>query len=200
MPVGVEALWLQTHSSQLCQTTIVPMLSQAAMCKQLVSEWILWLTFRARCTLMANGCTRERYIVAILTADSSKGGDVSLHSFPSDKKRRKKWENACGWTQLPKGCVLATSVQAVTASEGQPTDTTLIIMEEPDSPPMHLPSKTDAATQTDVVTSDAAVQWLADVHYPVTTDHIYTGQYELEFNKQVEEDSQSGSVHLQWWT
>lgn len=70
-------------------------------------------------------------------------------------------------------------------------------MEEPDSPPMHLPSKTDAATQTDVVTSDAAVQWLADVHYPVTTDHIYTGQYELEFNKQVEEDSQAGSVPLQ---
>uniref|UniRef100_A0A673K9X7 THAP-type domain-containing protein n=1 Tax=Sinocyclocheilus rhinocerous TaxID=307959 RepID=A0A673K9X7_9TELE len=28
--------------------------------------------------------------------------DVSLHSFPSDKKRRKEWEDACGRIQLPK--------------------------------------------------------------------------------------------------
>lgn len=26
----------------------------------------------------------------------NKGSNVSLHSFPSDKKRRKMWENACG--------------------------------------------------------------------------------------------------------
>lgn len=98
------------------------------------------------------------------------------------------------------GCVLATSVQAapaVTASEGESTDMTLIIMEEPDSLPMYLPSKTDAVTQMDIVVSDAAVQWPADVRYPVTTDHIYADQYELKFNNQVEEDSQSGSVPLQ---
>uniref|UniRef100_A0A667ZYF9 THAP domain-containing protein 1 n=1 Tax=Myripristis murdjan TaxID=586833 RepID=A0A667ZYF9_9TELE len=28
--------------------------------------------------------------------------DVSLHCFPTDKKRRKEWENACGRTQFPK--------------------------------------------------------------------------------------------------
>uniref|UniRef100_A0A1A7Y6L4 THAP domain-containing protein 1 n=1 Tax=Iconisemion striatum TaxID=60296 RepID=A0A1A7Y6L4_9TELE len=32
----------------------------------------------------------------------NKGSDVSLHSFPTDKKRRKQWEDACGRTQLPK--------------------------------------------------------------------------------------------------
>ena len=32
----------------------------------------------------------------------NKGSDLSLHSFPSDKKRRKEWENACGRIQLPK--------------------------------------------------------------------------------------------------
>uniref|UniRef100_A0A672LEA0 THAP domain-containing protein 1 n=1 Tax=Sinocyclocheilus grahami TaxID=75366 RepID=A0A672LEA0_SINGR len=32
----------------------------------------------------------------------NKSSDVSLHSFPSDKKRRKEWEDACGRIQLPK--------------------------------------------------------------------------------------------------
>ncbi len=32
----------------------------------------------------------------------NKGSDVSFHSFPSDKKRREVWENACGRVQLSK--------------------------------------------------------------------------------------------------
>ncbi len=32
----------------------------------------------------------------------NKGSDVSLHCFPTDKKRRKEWEDACGRAQLPK--------------------------------------------------------------------------------------------------
>ncbi|ROI33883.1 Transcription factor E2F6 [Anabarilius grahami] len=32
----------------------------------------------------------------------NKRSDVSLHSFPSDKKRRKEWEEACGRINLPK--------------------------------------------------------------------------------------------------
>uniref|UniRef100_A0A671XFB6 THAP-type domain-containing protein n=1 Tax=Sparus aurata TaxID=8175 RepID=A0A671XFB6_SPAAU len=32
----------------------------------------------------------------------NKGTDVSLHCFPTDKKRRKEWEDVCGRTQLPK--------------------------------------------------------------------------------------------------
>ncbi len=32
----------------------------------------------------------------------NKGSDVSLHCFPTDKKRRKEWEDACGQAQLPK--------------------------------------------------------------------------------------------------
>ena len=31
----------------------------------------------------------------------NKGSDVSLHRFPTDKKMRKKWEDACGRTQFP---------------------------------------------------------------------------------------------------
>lgn len=56
---------------------------------------------------------------------------------------------------------------AVSESEGKPTVMTLH-MEEPDNPPVQLvqqsisvqcsPSKTDAASQTDLYTSDAAVQ------------------------------------------
>uniref|UniRef100_A0A8C6K7A9 THAP domain-containing protein 1 n=1 Tax=Nothobranchius furzeri TaxID=105023 RepID=A0A8C6K7A9_NOTFU len=36
------------------------------------------------------------------TSVCNKGTGVSLHSFPTDKKRRKQWEDACGRTQLPK--------------------------------------------------------------------------------------------------
>uniref|UniRef100_A0A8C6LU82 THAP domain-containing protein 1 n=1 Tax=Nothobranchius furzeri TaxID=105023 RepID=A0A8C6LU82_NOTFU len=32
----------------------------------------------------------------------NKGSDVNSHSFPTGKKRRKQWEDACGRTQLPK--------------------------------------------------------------------------------------------------
>uniref|UniRef100_A0A669C549 Uncharacterized LOC109201326 n=1 Tax=Oreochromis niloticus TaxID=8128 RepID=A0A669C549_ORENI len=32
----------------------------------------------------------------------NKGTDVSLHSFPHEKARRKQWEDACGRVQLPK--------------------------------------------------------------------------------------------------
>uniref|UniRef100_A0A8C6LG75 THAP domain-containing protein 1 n=1 Tax=Nothobranchius furzeri TaxID=105023 RepID=A0A8C6LG75_NOTFU len=35
-------------------------------------------------------------------SEGNKGSDVSLHSFPTGKKRRKQWEDACGRTQLPK--------------------------------------------------------------------------------------------------
>uniref|UniRef100_A0A8C6MGS6 THAP domain-containing protein 1 n=1 Tax=Nothobranchius furzeri TaxID=105023 RepID=A0A8C6MGS6_NOTFU len=35
-------------------------------------------------------------------SEGNKGRDVSLHSFPTGKKRRKQWEDACGRTQLPK--------------------------------------------------------------------------------------------------
>uniref|UniRef100_A0A8C6Q1G5 THAP domain-containing protein 1 n=1 Tax=Nothobranchius furzeri TaxID=105023 RepID=A0A8C6Q1G5_NOTFU len=35
-------------------------------------------------------------------SEDNKGSDVSLHSFPTGKKLRKQWEDACGWTQLPK--------------------------------------------------------------------------------------------------
>jgi len=31
-----------------------------------------------------------------------KTSDVSMQCFPSDKKRRAEWEQACGRTQLPK--------------------------------------------------------------------------------------------------
>lgn len=33
---------------------------------------------------------------------TNKGGDLTFHRFPSDKKKRKAWEDACGRTQLPK--------------------------------------------------------------------------------------------------
>uniref|UniRef100_A0A672KU85 THAP-type domain-containing protein n=1 Tax=Sinocyclocheilus grahami TaxID=75366 RepID=A0A672KU85_SINGR len=36
------------------------------------------------------------------SSKGNKSSDVSLHSFPSDKKRRKEWEDACGRIQLPK--------------------------------------------------------------------------------------------------
>uniref|UniRef100_A0A8C6KYH9 THAP domain-containing protein 1 n=1 Tax=Nothobranchius furzeri TaxID=105023 RepID=A0A8C6KYH9_NOTFU len=35
-------------------------------------------------------------------SEGNKGSDVRLHSFPTGKKRRKQWEDACGRTQLPK--------------------------------------------------------------------------------------------------
>ncbi|KAK0138496.1 hypothetical protein N1851_024974 [Merluccius polli] len=47
----------------------------------------------------------------------------------------------------------------------------------------------DAATQTDSDTSDAAVQWPADVHRVVTMDHVYTHTQEL--HGQEEEDTRS---------
>lgn len=67
------------------------------------------------------------------------------------------------------------------AGECEPADT-----EEPDDPPGHVDrppvsvqsssTATDAATQTHVGTSDAAVQWPRDVHYPIAMDHIYAGK------------------------
>uniref|UniRef100_A0A8C6PE97 THAP-type domain-containing protein n=1 Tax=Nothobranchius furzeri TaxID=105023 RepID=A0A8C6PE97_NOTFU len=35
-------------------------------------------------------------------SEGNKRSDVSLHSFPTGKKRRKQWEGACRRTQLPK--------------------------------------------------------------------------------------------------
>lgn len=71
------------------------------------------------------------------------------------------------------------------AGECEPSDTTLDT-EEPDDPPVHVDqppasvqsssTATDAATQTHVSTSDAAVQWPRDVHYPIAMDHIYAGK------------------------
>ena len=79
-------------------------------------------------------------------------------------------------------------------------------MEEPDGPPVQSgqksvsvqcsPSKTDAATQTHIDPSDAAVQRPADVHNPVTTDHVDAGQHEIELVKQVEEDGRSQDLFL----
>ncbi|XP_039869404.1 uncharacterized protein LOC120722458 isoform X2 [Simochromis diagramma] len=39
----------------------------------------------------------------------NKGTDVSLHSFPHEKTRRKQWEDACGRVQLPKDPRLCSS-------------------------------------------------------------------------------------------
>lgn len=58
------------------------------------------------------------------------------------------------------------------------------------------PSMTDAATQTDVNQSDAAVQQPADVDYPVETDHTYTGEHEIELGKRVQEDDVGNSQDL----
>ncbi len=74
-------------------------------------------------------------------------------------------------------------------------------VEEPDDPPVQpgqqcigvqcWSSKADEAAQMGRAASNAVVQWPADLQYPVTTDHIYAGKYEIHFNKQVEEDNQS---------
>lgn len=74
--------------------------------------------------------------------------------------------------------------------------------EEPDNPPVHVvrPSVSvqlstttaDAATQTYASTSDAAVQWPEDVHYPIAMDHIYAGK---DLEKQ-EEDCLSQDLFL----
>ncbi|XP_051972341.1 uncharacterized protein LOC127636023 isoform X1 [Xyrauchen texanus] len=58
------------------------------------------------------------------------------------------------------------------------------------------PSMVDAATQTDVNQSDAAVQWPADVDYPVKKDHSYTGKHEIEMGKRVQEDDIDNSQDL----
>ena len=79
---------------------------------------------------------------------------------------------------------------AVTASEGEPADMTLIIMEEPDSPVLPLTHQS-LIVQCSLSSTDAATQM--DVHYLVTMDHIYTGKYEIELGEQVEEDSHSRS-------
>lgn len=39
----------------------------------------------------------------------NKGTDVSLHSFPHEKTRRKQWEDVCGRVQLPKDPRLCSS-------------------------------------------------------------------------------------------
>uniref|UniRef100_A0A8C6PGB1 THAP-type domain-containing protein n=1 Tax=Nothobranchius furzeri TaxID=105023 RepID=A0A8C6PGB1_NOTFU len=43
-------------------------------------------------------------------SEGNKGSDVSLHSFPTGKKRRRQWEDACGGTQLPKDPLLCSQL------------------------------------------------------------------------------------------
>ncbi|KAJ8364951.1 hypothetical protein SKAU_G00137820 [Synaphobranchus kaupii] len=82
-----------------------------------------------------------------------------------------------------------------------------LIMEEPDNPLVQSvqqslsvqcsPSKTDAATQTDIETSDAAVQWPGDVHYPVTTDYVYTALLtRLHYQSDLEGRSRRNNLRL----
>ena len=89
---------------------------------------------------------------------------------------------------------------AASVTLGKPSDTPLVTEEADNSPLQSVkqsvsvtlqcsPNMTDAATQTDSDTSDAAVQWLADVHQVVTMDHAYTDKRDLD--KQEEEDTQS---------
>ena len=47
-----------------------------------------------QCHTAAFGCSFQ--------SKGNEGSNVSLHSFPCDKKRRKKWDSACGRIQLPK--------------------------------------------------------------------------------------------------
>nr|XP_015810537.2 uncharacterized protein LOC107382745 [Nothobranchius furzeri] len=196
----------------------------------------------------------------------NKGTGVSLHSFPTDKKRRKQWEDACGRTQLPKdprlcsrhfspgafeaysrprllkeltgaagyerrlqlnalptvfphkepklprkeremraknhknrhrpetlAAVLSRHPAPAAAASGEPSDTPLVTDEAQNSP---LPSLsvatqysncTDAATQTDSDTPDAAAQWSADVQRVVTGEHAYAEKRGLD--QQEEEDT-----------
>lgn len=75
---------------------------------------------------------------------------------------------------LLSACNVKQRPPAVTTAEGEPTDTTLVIMEEPDSPSVLLLTQSRSArcSQTDKVTPEARTQWAADVRYPVTADHI----------------------------
>ncbi len=91
-----------------------------------------------------------------------------------------------------------TPVVAASVTLGEPSDTPLITEEADNSPLQSVqqsvsvqcsPNMTDAATQTDSDTSDAAVQWPADVHQVVTMDHAYTDKRELD--NQEEEDTRS---------
>uniref|UniRef100_A0A3B4GY63 THAP-type domain-containing protein n=1 Tax=Pundamilia nyererei TaxID=303518 RepID=A0A3B4GY63_9CICH len=50
-----------------------------------------------------------RSLWSIKVPSRNKGTDVSLHSFPQEKTRRKKWEDACGRVQLPKDPRLCSS-------------------------------------------------------------------------------------------
>lgn len=112
----------------------------------------------------------------------------------SKKRQRQEMLDA-----LPLACNVKQPAPALTTSEGEPMDTTLIIKEKPNSPPVLpliqsisaqcFPSKADAATQT---IADAAAQWPVDRHYPVTADHIYAGKHQIELDKvlTLEEDSQ----------
>ncbi|KAG1934115.1 hypothetical protein F2P79_020247 [Pimephales promelas] len=205
----------------------------------------------------------------------NKGSDVSLHSFPKEKKIRNEWEVACGRVQLPKDPRLCSrhfspdafevfsrlkeltgaasykrrlkpnAVPSIfphkkhkrphTASESRANkrerqaavDTLLLGCKQPapavakeessgttpimevmltENPPDAVnestvtlslqcsPSMADAATQTEVSQSDAAVQWPADVDYPVKMDHIYTGVGEIEIG--VQEDDIDNSQDL----
>lgn len=200
----------------------------------------------------------------------NKETDISLHSFPHDKKRRRAWEYACGRAQLPKDPRLCSrhftpdafesfsrlrlqkeligtcykrrlkpnavptifffnesnvglqrprtvsgnrakkrarqemldtllgfnsqSTAAIVALEVEPSDTYVTpIKGESDDvradsinesvSPQKSPSKTDATTATGINTSDAAVQWPADAHYPVIKDHTYAGKHEVGLEK-----------------
>uniref|UniRef100_A0A3Q3CMQ6 THAP-type domain-containing protein n=1 Tax=Haplochromis burtoni TaxID=8153 RepID=A0A3Q3CMQ6_HAPBU len=50
-----------------------------------------------------------RSLWSIKMPSFNKGTDVSLHSFPHEKTRRKQWEDACGRVQLPKDPRLCSS-------------------------------------------------------------------------------------------
>ena len=182
----------------------------------------------------------------------NKGSDISIHSFPKDKRRGKKWEDACGRTQLPQtpwlcsshfspeafhdfgrpqlmkeltgatgykrklkpdafptifphkvsmsssreaselrakkrdreemvGAILSRRPVSATATSGETSDPPLITDDDLTSPlhtavsvgTMCRPKMIDAATQTDSLTSDAAVQWPADVQEVFALDHAY---------------------------
>lgn len=65
-----------------------------------------------------------------------------------------------------------------------------LIMEEPGTTHQVSPFsnlyKFSPSTETDTNSSTEA-----DVHYPITTDHVYTGKHEIHLNKQVSEDNHS---------
>lgn len=98
----------------------------------------------------------------------------------SEKRSEKRQRQATSDAPLP-DC----DRPAEPAGECEPPDTTRDT-EEPDDPPVHVDqppgsvqsssTATDAATQTHVSTSDAAVQWPRDVHYPIAMDHVYAGK------------------------